>query len=70
MLYICSNNYYGGLWASFNLDTISKIDGNIRANLEIEVNTTELIKTSETLYAVGNDLFNISIQSQSWYIPE
>lgn len=65
VLHIDSNHYYGGLWASFNLDSINKIgeDGHTQDVVE---NNTE----NELIYSVGNDHFNLLVHSQTWNIPE
>ncbi|KAK4886577.1 hypothetical protein RN001_002848 [Aquatica leii] len=68
VLHIDSNNYYGGLWASFNLDSINKL---VTENeLRNELDKKDLLKENETLYSVGNNAFNLKIQSQTWNLPE
>ncbi|KAF2893593.1 hypothetical protein ILUMI_12580 [Ignelater luminosus] len=69
VLHIDSNNYYGGLWASFNLDSISNIlnsASNIETNLEVKQFLTE----NEKIYQFGNDAFHMHTHSQIWHIPE
>ncbi|KAF5282161.1 hypothetical protein FQR65_LT02858 [Abscondita terminalis] len=68
VLHIDSNNYYGGLWASFNLDAINKLE--TKNELKNELDKKDLIKENETLYPVGNNFFNLRIQSQTWNVPE
>lgn len=64
VLHIDSNSYYGGLWASFNLDSIGKIAESNRSQGVVEN------KENEIVYPVGNDVFDLRIHSQKWHIPE
>lgn len=68
-LIISSNNYYGGLWASFNLDSISNIINNA-SNTETDVDVKQYVTESEKIYQIGNDAFHMSTHSQIWHIPE
>ncbi|EFA02190.1 rab proteins geranylgeranyltransferase component A 1 [Tribolium castaneum] len=53
VLHIDSNNYYGGLWASFNLDAIQKL-----ATVEETLNE-----------GLGNTFFNVKNFEIEWHIP-
>ena len=66
VLHIDSNNYYGGLWASFNLDAIHKLS----ANTEVLEPPTDLINPDETTFALGNDFFSLKNFKTDWHIPK
>ncbi|KAG5899046.1 hypothetical protein JTB14_000070 [Gonioctena quinquepunctata] len=62
VLHIDKNDYYGGQWASFNLDAITKVGNrNDSAQDQNESETDPL--------AFENDLFNIENFQMVWHIP-
>ncbi|XP_044253963.1 rab proteins geranylgeranyltransferase component A 2 [Tribolium madens] len=54
VLHIDSNNYYGGLWASFNLDAIQKLVSSEPPSIE----------------GLGNSFFSLKNFTIEWHIPE
>ncbi|RZC42111.1 rab proteins geranylgeranyltransferase component A 1 [Asbolus verrucosus] len=68
VLHIDSNNYYGGLWASFNLDAIQQL--NVISERTEESFSSELVKENEKVFPVGNNLFNLKNVQIKWHIPE
>ncbi|KAJ8922725.1 hypothetical protein NQ315_007760 [Exocentrus adspersus] len=69
VLHIDRNEYYGGQWASFNLDAIQQ---RVRENpiCHPPENIAELLQQGEHALPIGNDLFNIENVSFNWHIPE
>jgi RAB protein geranylgeranyltransferase component A len=65
VLHIDSNNYYGGQWASFNLDAIQKLD---TVNQTTDKPSPE--QPDETHLPLGNDLFNLKDFKTEWHIPK
>ncbi|CAH1115921.1 unnamed protein product [Phaedon cochleariae] len=65
VLHIDTNDYYGGQWASFNLETITKLknddnsSSNVRNPLVLEENT----------YCLGNNVFNVENVQFKYHIP-
>ncbi|KAJ8960383.1 hypothetical protein NQ314_006073 [Rhamnusium bicolor] len=70
VLHIDRNDYYGGHWASFNLDAIQKLQHKATYNSISQDNLNELINENEELMRIGNDLFNIENFKFKWHIPE
>ncbi|XP_018570375.1 rab proteins geranylgeranyltransferase component A 1 [Anoplophora glabripennis] len=67
VLHIDRNDYYGGQWASFNLDAIQKIKEKQHYILE---DANKLLQQDEYITSIGNDLFNIENVVFNWHIPE
>ncbi|XP_018335207.1 rab proteins geranylgeranyltransferase component A 2 [Agrilus planipennis] len=61
VLHADSNSYYGGLWASFTLDSISKISGSTPQS--------ESDATKECL-TFGNNNFSITNIKEEWHVSE
>lgn len=70
MLYLdCSQDYYGGFWASFNLEQIDKLcERNQNANVDISADVQ--LNEGERLIQIGNNNFDLKNTSQKWSIPE
>lgn len=65
MFFIFSNDYYGGLWASFNVEAIERLcsDKIIHHDTQISLND------GEKILPIGNNLFNLENISQGWNVP-
>lgn len=61
-----SQDFYGGQWASFNLENINKVLAVKESLAGIENNLIE----NEHVLPVGNNLFSIRDVKQKWHIPE
>lgn len=71
VLHIDSNDFYGGQWASFNLEGIEKyvINPQVSSNSTIE-NISQYLKEGEEFQTIGNNLFGICNVSHAWHIPK
>nr|XP_022900003.1 rab proteins geranylgeranyltransferase component A 1 isoform X1 [Onthophagus taurus]XP_022900004.1 rab proteins geranylgeranyltransferase component A 1 isoform X2 [Onthophagus taurus] len=69
VLQIDSKDYYGGDWASFNLETIQKLISMESNEAQIDVNGVS-IEDDEVVVGVGNDIFNLKDVEQTWNIIE
>lgn len=69
--WIFSNDFYGGMWASFNLEGMEKyvIKPQVSSNKNVETNT-ELLKNGEHFLQIGNTLFGVSNVTHKWHIAE
>lgn len=68
-----SCNYYGGLWASFNLDTLTATlskEKSINKEEQNLANLKSLLNDSERILQIGNSDFGLSAIKQQWHIPE
>nr|XP_023024795.1 rab proteins geranylgeranyltransferase component A 1 [Leptinotarsa decemlineata] len=64
VLQIDKNDYYGGQWASFNLDAFTKI-GNISGAEENPDETSQ-----KDMLSFGNQMFNIENFKIEWHVPD
>lgn len=69
VLHVDNANYYGSIWASFNLDAIHKslVDTNDSLDNAPPIND---VKEGEKLIKIGNSFFGIKDVKQAWHIPE
>ncbi|KAJ8956170.1 hypothetical protein NQ318_020721 [Aromia moschata] len=65
VLHIDRNDYYGGQWASFNLDAINKLQNNSDTIIPEKI----LLNENEEAFHIGNKLFSIENFSSCWHIP-
>ncbi|KAI4462518.1 rab gdp-dissociation inhibitor [Holotrichia oblita] len=69
VLHIDSQDYYGGFWASFNLEQIDKLcERNRNANIDLASDVQ--LNEGERLIKIGNNNFDLKNASQKWNIPE
>lgn len=71
IVFFYSNDFYGGQWASFNLEGIEKyvINPQVSSNSTIE-NNSQYLKEGEQFQTIGNNLFGICNVSHAWHIPK
>lgn len=67
-MYIFSNNYYGGLWASFNLETIQDLQSHCQKFVEFD--KTTILKENESFTPLGLNSHNLSNFTYKWNINE
>ncbi|KAJ8878924.1 hypothetical protein PR048_019527 [Dryococelus australis] len=74
VLHLDSNEYYGGLWASFNFDGLQKWMEECRQPWKSVDNVTDdtkaLLKDGEVAVGAGNQFSTISNIQEKWYIME
>lgn len=68
------NDYYGGMWASFNFETLQKwLDECRRPHKEnkksMEANE-KLVKDEESVIPAGNQFSTVFNIDEKWFIPE
>ena len=72
LLSLFSNEYYGGLWASFNFEGLQKWMEDCRQpskNAEDNV-VSSVAKEGETLIKAGNQFSTVFNIEEKWYIIE
>lgn len=73
LLIILSSNYYGGAWASFNLDTLNNLiseKANENKTDQLNEGLKALLTNEEKIISLGNDVFSLKNVVQEWHIPE
>ncbi|KAK7865799.1 hypothetical protein R5R35_001264 [Gryllus longicercus] len=71
VLHLDSNEYYGGLWASFNFDGLQKWMEECRQpNKPSETVDASKAKEGEKLVKAGNQFSTVSNLEEKWYILE
>lgn len=72
VLILCSNEYYGGLWASFNLEGLQKwLEECIHpVKLEAPEEVSAVARDGERLIKVRNQFPTVSNIEETWYIAE
>lgn len=67
-----SNEYYGGMWASFNFDGLQKWLGECQdKSNELEHETTDnLLKDGESLVKAGSQFATVFNIEEKWFIGE
>lgn len=71
VLHLDSNEYYGGLWASFNFDGLQKWMEECRQpNKPTETMQSANAKDCEKLVKAGNQFSTVSNLEEKWYILE
>ncbi|XP_066998765.2 rab proteins geranylgeranyltransferase component A 2 [Anabrus simplex] len=72
VLHLDSNEYYGGLWASFNFDGLQKWMEDCRqpAKTSSEESSSSLLKEGESVKKAGNQFSTVFNLEEKWYIME
>lgn len=65
VLHVDSANYYGSIWASFNLDGISNLLSKRSDTKASDVTLNE----GEKLVQLGNQEYDLRDVEQAWYVP-
>lgn len=67
-----SSNCYGGVWASYNLDTLNNFFATgISSELETPAdNLKELLRDGETILRLGSNIYGIKNVKHQWHVPE
>lgn len=71
--WVFSANFYGGAWASFNLDTLNSVLSEKNDNgdqKQIDEGLEKLLADGERIIRLGNTEFGLSNVKQEWHIPE
>ncbi|KAI5702272.1 hypothetical protein M8J76_008650 [Diaphorina citri] len=72
-LHLDGNDYYGGMWASFNLECLQKWLDECRAEPSpqpLTDETTSLAAPGESLVTIGSPFSTVSNIEEEWFIPE
>lgn len=69
VLHIDSDNYYGGSWASFNLESIQELESTIKPSHNSDAEEITL-GDGERIVPFGNDQFLIKDVKQAWNLPD
>lgn len=70
---MCRNDYYGGMWASFNFDALQKWLDECRkpSTKKVEISDDkELVKQGETMIVSGDQFSTVLNIEEEWLIPE
>lgn len=73
VLHLDRNDYYGGMWASFNFDALQKWLEECRkpaSKTESPTVDKALVKEGETLILSGNQFSTVGNIDEKWFIPE
>ncbi|XP_017783820.1 PREDICTED: rab proteins geranylgeranyltransferase component A [Nicrophorus vespilloides] len=70
VLHIDSKDYYGGLWASFNLENIETVFSKPQSNIHNAGSEDVQLDANQKKLVIGNDLFEIIDIEQAWHVLE
>lgn len=73
VLHLDGNDYYGGMWASFNLECLQKWLDECRATpveQPLTNETASLAGPGESLVTIGSPFSTVSNIEEEWFIPE
>lgn len=69
VLHIDSDNYYGGSWASFNLESIQELESVTKPSISSDAEGI-ILADGERIIPLGNEKFLIKDVKQAWNLPD
>lgn len=70
-LFICSDEYYGGLWATFNFDGLQKWIEDLKISKTSTKDVSEVdLESEETFLKTSNEYSAVENIEETWYISK
>lgn len=70
VLHVDSNEYYGGLWATFNFDGLLKWIEDCKSRRNEEEETNPDLRSGESFLKISNQYSTVENIEEQWYIPK
>lgn len=66
----CSNEYYGGLWATFNFDGLQKWIEDLKTSKSDSRDSDPKVESGEIFLKASNQYSTVENIEENWYIVE